>query len=132
MQTPDAGSPAGLRVVLNANSAEDYCSSAYTIGFKMLIHEPHLHPVVNSYSHLVPMSHESQVVIEQFLLSGKESIRKVPLKDRKCFFHDENPLEFFRFVLRFAIFTISPISPMIFLCAVFTAIILHRIVWPNV
>lgn len=98
MQTSDAGSISGLRLVLNVSSNENYCSSAHTIGFKMLLHEPHVHPRINAFSLLVPLGYESRISIEQVLLNGKDSIRKVPSDDRQCLFQDENPLEFYRFV----------------------------------
>lgn len=64
----------------------------------MLIHEPHVHPRLNEFALLVPLAHESRVIIEQMLVNGQGSINKIPPSDRQCYFHDENPLEFYRFV----------------------------------
>lgn len=94
----DAGMTAGMQLLLNANSKEDYCSSAETTGFKMIVHEPHVHPRVKDFSQLVPLAHESRFIIDSFLLEPLPSIRKTSLNDRKCRFQDENHLEFYRFV----------------------------------
>lgn len=94
--TLDAGISAGLKLVLNANSRENYCSSAETTGFKMLVHEPHVHPRVNEHSQLVPVGYESRFSIESFLLEASPSIKKTAFTDRKCLFQEESHLKFYR------------------------------------
>lgn len=100
--TADTGTGYGLKVTLNADTRERYCSLAPGGGFKLLVHQNHEHPRMDEFSRVIPCAHTTRVIVTPFLLDADDSVRRIAIADRNCLFQEESSLEFYRYVHRHA------------------------------
>lgn len=86
----------GLKVTLNANSTENFCSTEPGIGFKILAHDPQVYPQSREYGRVIPIGHQTRIIVAASQLQSEQNIRRIPIKSRGCLFQDENPLKVYR------------------------------------
>lgn len=104
----------GLKVLINANVAEYYCSSTNSAGFKViavnisfsntkiiytqqvLLHNPIETPKISEYGFFISPGFESRIVITPKISDASTLIRNVPAKQRQCVFTNEGNLAYFR------------------------------------
>lgn len=91
-----AGVNAGLRIALNVNSDEFYCTSTRSSGFLILFHGPHEYPRMTT-SQLIPINHEVRFLITPKIEIVAPEIQLIPMEFRKCCLHRECKLPFFRY-----------------------------------
>ncbi|KAH8411236.1 hypothetical protein KR215_000725 [Drosophila sulfurigaster] len=90
------GSRMGLTVVLNASTAEYYCTKSMSNGFKVLVHNPAELPKVSNYGFIVTSGREARIVIDPVYEDATPSIRSIKKSVRRCLFSDENDLTYYR------------------------------------
>ncbi|KAM8720190.1 hypothetical protein ACLKA7_006265 [Drosophila subpalustris] len=90
------GSRMGLTVVLNASTAEYYCTKSMSNGFKVLVHNPAELPKVSNYGFIVTSGREARIPIEPVYEDATPSIRSIKKSVRRCLFSDENDLTYYR------------------------------------
>ncbi|XP_034482408.1 pickpocket protein 28 [Drosophila innubila] len=90
------GSRMGLTVVLNASTAEYYCTKSMSNGFKVLVHNPAELPKVSNYGFIVTSGREARIPIEPVYEDATLSIRSIKKSVRRCLFSDENDLIYYR------------------------------------
>lgn len=116
------GSRMGLTVVLNASTAEYYCTKSMSNGFKVcnmphatcymsatssicfyrfsprqvLVHNPAELPKVSNYGFVVTTGREARIPIEPVYEDATPSIRSIKKSVRRCLFSDENDLAYYR------------------------------------
>ncbi|XP_054276381.1 pickpocket protein 28-like [Macrosteles quadrilineatus] len=91
------GSHTGLKVVLDAELDEFFCSTEVSVGFKLAVHNPKETPKMKAYASTVQPGHETRVVVEPAIwTSSREQLQNVPLDKRNCLFHNEKILAFYR------------------------------------
>ncbi|EDW65549.1 uncharacterized protein Dvir_GJ19317 [Drosophila virilis] len=90
------GSRMGLTVVLNASTAEYYCTKSMGNGFKVLVHNPAELPKVSNFGFVVSAGREARIPIEPVYEDATPSIRSIKKTVRRCLFSDENDLAYYR------------------------------------
>lgn len=86
----------GLRVTLNANVDEYYCSSTHSAGFKVLLHSPVETPLIASYGTLISPGRETRMLITPRFGTTSRRLRNIEQKKRVCVFADEGNLTYYR------------------------------------
>lgn len=86
----------GLRVILNGNISNRFCSTNSNSGFLVQIHNVYEQPFPIRYGHIIKNGYETRVVISPHSVRTKVNVRKIPKLVRRCLFQNESPLEFFR------------------------------------
>ncbi|KAH8397812.1 hypothetical protein KR222_002754 [Zaprionus bogoriensis] len=94
--TGGTGSRMGLTVVLNASTAEYYCTKSMSNGFKVLVHNPAELPKVSNYGFIVTTGREARIPIEPVYEDATPSVRSIKKSVRRCLFSDENDLAYYR------------------------------------
>lgn len=93
---PGAGNHLGLTVVLDANINDYYCSSTYSYGFKVLLHNPTETPKIADFGYAVAPGIEAQMVIKPRLEDATNIIKKISKNVRNCVFENEGNLSYYR------------------------------------
>lgn len=90
------GSRMGLTVLLNTSSAEYFCTSTKSYGFKVMIHSPVEKPKVGNFGLLVTKQRETRISIKPSIQSASPKIKTIPIGKRHCLFSDEGNLTYYR------------------------------------
>ncbi|XP_061400868.1 pickpocket protein 28-like [Musca vetustissima] len=99
-KTPGPGSSKGLRLVLNADINNYYCSSTNGAGFKMMLYNPVDTPYIKEYGLPIAIGRQTRVRIQTKITEAAPTLRQVSPKNRQCYFSDEKVLKFFHYYTR--------------------------------
>ena len=93
-----SGQNKGLRLILDAHS--DILSKGTVFddfqGFVTVVSDSENFPLTKKYGFLVKPGEETSVAIKPISIRGDESVRKLDIKDRNCYFQKESSLKLFK------------------------------------
>ncbi|XP_067635804.1 pickpocket protein 28-like [Eurosta solidaginis] len=95
MKAVGKGQSLGLRIVLNVESDEYYCSSSNSVGFKIAMHNPNERPDIFEKGLLISPGYESFVRILPTKMDADDKLRILKPKSRNCIFLNEYNLKTF-------------------------------------
>lgn len=95
LSAPAAGVEHGLRVLLNLNKMEYFCSTSNGPGFKVTVHSPVELPLVQSRGILVEPGKEILLRVNVNKLEA-DDIKDISPENRQCLFEDEKMLKVFK------------------------------------
>ncbi|XP_066996104.2 pickpocket protein 28-like [Anabrus simplex] len=90
------GAHLGLRVVLDAQIDEYFCSSTASIGYKLLLHSPVETPKIAQTGNFLTPGEEIRVSIRPSITNSTPQLRYIPKSKRQCVFSSEVYLKFYR------------------------------------
>lgn len=90
------GSHLGLKVILNANISDYYCSSTNSAGFKLLLHNPIETPRISDFGSFIAPGRESLVIIKPRIQTASHLLKDIPIEKRQCIFSSEANLSYYR------------------------------------
>ncbi|XP_012159623.1 pickpocket protein 28-like [Ceratitis capitata] len=91
------GETLGLSVTLDVQADNYYCSSASSVGFKILLHNPLEVPNMREIGLPLTPGRETKVRIRAVKTDSEQGLRSMSKMSRRCLFADEKPLEYYRF-----------------------------------
>lgn len=95
MKSVGIGESLGLRLILDVESEEYYCSSSDSVGFKILLHNPLEVPNMREIGLLLPPGHETKVRIQAEKVESEKYVRYISKNSRNCLFENEMRLELY-------------------------------------
>ncbi|KAE8752702.1 hypothetical protein FOCC_FOCC000442 [Frankliniella occidentalis] len=90
------GTHLGLTVSLDSEMHDYYCSSTFSAGFKVLLHNPVETPKIAAFGFLVEPGTENRVAISPVISHTAPSLQTVSVDKRQCLFQHERNLHFYR------------------------------------
>ncbi|XP_020717441.1 pickpocket protein 28-like [Ceratitis capitata] len=97
MPAVGTGETLGLSVTLDVQADNYYCSSASSVGFKILLHNPLEVPNMREIGLPLTPGRETKVRIRAVKTDSEQGLRSMSKMSRRCLFADEKPLEYYRF-----------------------------------
>ncbi|KAL3281010.1 hypothetical protein HHI36_004234 [Cryptolaemus montrouzieri] len=94
-----AGQHLGLSITLDTQVDKYYCSSTYSVGFKIVLSNPIETPKTADFGFLLSPGVEARYVINPTIREATDSLKNVAIEKRKCYFSNERTLQYFRFNL---------------------------------
>ena len=90
------GQNSGLRIILNLDKDEYYCSGTRSTGFKGLLHMPSTAPELREYGFGILPGMETFMPMQAKFIHSNEDIIEIDHDLRDCYMQGESKLQYFQ------------------------------------